>query len=136
MYKETCNFSIHNGTRRITFNFTKKLPLADIHTPCPYCNYMGCCSSNYSKHLKFTISLLVSTIKTKIRKIIYDLGQLDYSKIDDIEVDGIDTRDYPDFCDAYIAYATYKGKPMSESQLERLNQDSDFVYQCVTNKLY
>ena len=29
--------------------------------------------------------------------------ELDYSKVHDIEVDGIDTRDYPDFCDAYIA---------------------------------
>ena len=26
---------------------------------------------------------------------------MDYKKIDNIEVDGIDTKDYPDFCDAY-----------------------------------
>ncbi len=31
---------------------------------------------------------------------------LDYSQIEDVEVDGIDTRDYPDFCDAFIAAAT------------------------------
>ena len=26
---------------------------------------------------------------------------MDYKKIDNIEIDGIDTKDYPDFCDAY-----------------------------------
>ncbi len=35
---------------------------------------------------------------------------LDYTKIEDVEVDGIDTSDYPDFCDAYIAAATYRGR--------------------------
>ena len=27
----------------------------------------------------------------------------DYSTIEDVEVDGIDTRDYPDFSNAYIS---------------------------------
>jgi hypothetical protein len=27
---------------------------------------------------------------------------MDYKKIDNIEIDGIDTKDYPDFSDAYI----------------------------------
>ena len=56
---------------------------------------------------------------------------MDYKKINDIEVDGIDTADYPDYCDAYIAYATYDGKSMSDEQLDELNQDSDFVYEQV-----
>ena len=30
---------------------------------------------------------------------------LKHGKLVDIEVDGIDTRDYPDFCDAYICAA-------------------------------
>jgi hypothetical protein len=29
--------------------------------------------------------------------------------ITDIEVEDIDTRDYPDFCDAYIANARWEG---------------------------
>ena len=33
--------------------------------------------------------------------------RLDYTKIEDVEVDGIDTSDYPDFCDAYIATAKH-----------------------------
>lgn len=55
-----------------------------------------------------------------------------------VEVDGIDTRDYPDFCDAFIAYAEWKrtGLPLSEAALEWLNEDGDFRYACVEAALY
>lgn len=62
--------------------------------------------------------------------------QLDYSQIEDVEVDGIDTRDYPDFCDAYIASATYMGREMTEEELEVLNDDRDYVYEKVQDRLY
>lgn len=61
---------------------------------------------------------------------------LDYSKIDNVEVDGIDTSDYPDFCDAFIASATYKGRPMTERELDALNSDGDFVYEAVQRHLF
>lgn len=61
---------------------------------------------------------------------------MDYKKIDNIEVEGIDFKDYPDFCDAFIAYADYDGKPMTESQLDEINEDADFVYECVQNQIY
>lgn len=61
---------------------------------------------------------------------------LDYAQITDIEVDGIDTRDYPDFCDAYIASATYMGRDMTEEELDELNDDSGFVHECVYEHLY
>lgn len=61
---------------------------------------------------------------------------LDYDLIEDVEVAGIDTSDYPDFCDAYIASATYDGREMTEAELETLNEDSDFVYAAVERKLY
>lgn len=61
---------------------------------------------------------------------------MDYKKIDNVEVDGIDTNDYPDFCDAYILSADYDGVPMTEDQIEELNQDRDFVYECVQNYLF
>ena len=53
---------------------------------------------------------------------------VDYKKIDNIEIDGIDTKDYPDFCDAYISSADYDGKPMTDEQLDELNEDGDYVY--------
>jgi len=61
---------------------------------------------------------------------------MDYKKINNIEVDGIDTKDYPDFCDAFISSADYDGKEMTEEQLDELNEDSDFVYECVQNHLF
>jgi len=53
---------------------------------------------------------------------------MDYKKIDNIEIDGIDTKDYPDFCDAYISSADYDGVPMTDEQLDELNEDGDYVY--------
>lgn len=62
--------------------------------------------------------------------------ELDYSQIEDAEVDGIDTRDYPDFCDAHIVSATYMGRCMTEAELEILNQDGDYIYEKVQDRLY
>ena len=61
--------------------------------------------------------------------------KMDYKKIDNIEVDGIDTKDYPDFCDAYIVSADYDGIPMTEEQLDEINEDGDFQYECIMNDL-
>ena len=41
--------------------------------------------------------------------------------LDDIEIDDINMNDYPDFCDAYISSASYKGVDLTESQLDQLN---------------
>ena len=61
---------------------------------------------------------------------------MNYKLIDDIEFDGIDNRDFPDFCDAYILSADYNGKEMTEEQLEEINDDSDFVYEQLVNYLW
>jgi hypothetical protein len=48
-----------------------------------------------------------------------------------VEVDGVDGRDYPDFCDAYFSYAEYQDgtvltddelEALTESQADRLNE--------------
>lgn len=61
---------------------------------------------------------------------------LDYSLIADVEVDGVNTRDYPDFCDAFIASATYDGREMTEEELEVLNEDGAYVYERVIERLF
>ena len=61
---------------------------------------------------------------------------MDYKLITNIKVGGIDTRDYPDFCDAYISSADYNGIPMTDEQIEELNEDGQFVYDAVINHLY
>ena len=61
---------------------------------------------------------------------------MDYKLIHNIEVDGINYNDYPDFCDAYIASAYYDGKPMTDEQLDEINEDAAFVYECVESYLF
>ncbi len=61
---------------------------------------------------------------------------MDYDKIDNVELDGIDTADYPDFADAFIASADYDGVPMTEQQLDILNEDGYFISLCVIKELF
>ena len=52
--------------------------------------------------------------------------------VSSIEIDGIDTRDYPDFCDAYMASAEYKdGTPLTDDELDELMDK----YDCLTHEL-
>jgi hypothetical protein len=62
--------------------------------------------------------------------------KIDLSQVEGVEIDGINPRDYPDFCDAFILEATYKGREMTDEELEALNEDSDFVYDKVMEHLY
>jgi hypothetical protein len=54
----------------------------------------------------------------------------------DYEFDGIDTRDYPDFCDAYIVSACWKdtGKELTEDEIDNL--DSDYVYDLLMSWIF
>jgi len=62
---------------------------------------------------------------------------IDFKLIDNVIVDGIDYKDYPDFCDAYISEADYNGKPMDEEMIEVLNYDyTDFVLEQVYSHLF
>lgn len=59
--------------------------------------------------------------------------------ITDTEVAGIDTRDHPDYCDAFIESATWRSSltPLTEAQIDQLNdRHSDFVYEAVQSHLY
>ena len=64
------------------------------------------------------------------------------SQLVDIEVDGIDTRDFPDFCDAFIASGaveTWDGeyRELTEEELDWLNNECpDFVYEEVYKTIY
>jgi len=58
------------------------------------------------------------------------------AKLENLEVEGIDTRDYPDFCDAYISYAEIDGRKATEEELQELSDDSHFVYELVWERLF
>ena len=62
---------------------------------------------------------------------------MDYSKIEDIEFDGIDYSDYPDFCDAFICSAYWdNGQELTEDELDQINDDSQYVYEKLMEYLY
>ena len=61
---------------------------------------------------------------------------MDYSKIDNIAFSGIDHKDHPKYCDAYIIDADYNGKEMSKKQLDEINNNSDFVHEKLCEFLY
>ena len=62
--------------------------------------------------------------------------ELDYELVSNISLGGMDYRDAPDFCDAYVESAYYAGEPMTADQLDELNEDRDYVYECIIDFLY
>jgi hypothetical protein len=62
--------------------------------------------------------------------------EIDFSKIDNVEMDGIDYSDAPDFADAYIVSCDIDGRPATDEELDIINDDSEFVYSQVEKYLY
>lgn len=52
--------------------------------------------------------------------------KLNNLKVIDVEVENLDMKDYPDFCDAYISSATFEcnNQPLTDNQLAEL-QDAN-----------
>lgn len=61
---------------------------------------------------------------------------IDYNRLENIELSGIDTKDYPDFCDSYITTASYGDRELTDDELDVLNDDVDFVYSEVMRHFY
>ena len=60
-------------------------------------------------------------------------------EIVDLEIDDIDTRDYPDFCDAYASYAVWADtkKSLTDDELDKFNDIcSDQVHSAVFERIY
>jgi len=72
-------------------------------------------------------------------KLFEDFGmkpEIDFSKIDNVELDGIDTSDAPDFADAYIVSCDIDGRPATDEELDIINDNGEFVYDQVQKRLY
>jgi len=59
----------------------------------------------------------------------------------DFELDGINPNDYPDFCDAFIISASFndetKGwREANNTELDWLNEQTDFIYNLVLNQVF
>lgn len=61
---------------------------------------------------------------------------MDLTKITNIVVEDVDLTDLPDLCDSFIASADYNGKALTEEQLDKLNENYDFVHEKALNSLY
>jgi len=62
---------------------------------------------------------------------------IDITKITDAHIAGIDTKDYPDFCDAYLDSAAYEGREMTEDELIYVTENHpEYINEKVFNQLY
>jgi hypothetical protein len=62
------------------------------------------------------------------------MKEIDFSSL---QVDGIDTKDYPDFSDAFICYGEYTdGSPLEDVDLQALNDDASLIYKLVEQTIY
>lgn len=50
---------------------------------------------------------------------------LNIEQIECLEIDGVDPKDYPDFCDAFICHGVWKdsGKELTDEELEALTDE-------------
>lgn len=60
---------------------------------------------------------------------------LDYSKLDDLELE-FNTDDFPDFADSFITRGTYEGRELTSDEVDELNENSDFVYNLVLDRIF
>jgi len=63
---------------------------------------------------------------------------LNGKKVVDLEVDGVNSRDYPDFSDAYFSSGCYEdGTPLTEDELDRLTiLASDVLWEMAFERLH
>ena len=60
-----------------------------------------------------------ATIQEDLKELTIIPKEIDYNSI---EIEGIQTKDYPDYCDAFVSYAEYKdGTVLTENQMDELN---------------
>ncbi len=65
--------------------------------------------------------------------------KLNDRKVVNVEIDGVDTADYPDFCDAYFSYAEFEdtGTPLSDDELEILSDKNyDIINEMAFDKFF
>ena len=66
----------------------------------------------------------------------YRQREVNHSLLDDINC-YIDTSDWPDLCDSYIESASWvDGSELTDEELEFVNEDSGFVYDCCYDQLH
>jgi len=55
----------------------------------------------------------------------------------DIEWEDVHLNDHPDYCDAFISFATYEGRDMTEDELDWLmDEHSDWCHENLMESLH
>lgn len=68
---------------------------------------------------------------------IFEEPDFSFDKIENVEIEDINTKDYPDFVDAYVSYAEYNGKKLTEEELDELNDvHGDWIYDQVIEQIF
>ena len=49
--------------------------------------------------------------------------KIDIKNVENLEIDDVDTNDYPDFCDAFFSHGEINGRELTEDELEELAED-------------
>ncbi len=112
---------------------------------CKRCNYYGCQLRMREHptlgHYIWTVEYAIRRLRDRygyraLRKYIRSkLYGVDISKLQDVQLDGIDLGDWPDFCDAYISHATIDGRDLTDEQLEYLNSNhGDYVHELASER--
>lgn len=62
---------------------------------------------------------------------------MDIEYVENLEIDGVDRRDYPDFCDAFFCYGicSKTGRELTEDELIQLGEDypevvNEMAFEC------
>jgi hypothetical protein len=72
-------------------------------------------------------------------KLYEEFGQepeIDFTKIDSIEFDGVDHSDAPDYSDAFIISCDIDGRPATEEELDIINNDDEFRFGEIEKHVY
>jgi len=63
--------------------------------------------------------------------------QLNLSKIENMEFEGVDFSDYPDFVDAFLVSADIDGRELTEEEVDYLNDEHyQFVNESVFDSIF
>jgi hypothetical protein len=63
--------------------------------------------------------------------------QLNLSQIENMEFEGVDFSDYPDFVDAFLVSADIDGRELTEEEIDHLNDEHyDFINERVFNSIF
>lgn len=57
--------------------------------------------------------------------------KITFNQLDDITLEGVDPKDYPDFCDAHISCCQVNGKPATENEVDYINKTFQEDIQCL-----